>query len=74
MEIIRLRAGEEFIKLSQAMKKASLVDSGAEAKMRVRLGEVTIDGRPEERPGKKLFPGDCFVCDKETYRIETSDH
>ena len=32
MEIIKLREGEEFIKLGQALKAAGSVDSGVEAK------------------------------------------
>ncbi len=69
MNEIALREGEEFIRLSQALKKAGLVLSGAEAKTRIRLGEITVNGEAEERPGRKLFSGDVFVFEKKEYVI-----
>ena len=56
MEIIHLR--EEYIKLGQALKAAGLVDSGVEAKIVIQNGEVTVNGEPDDRRGRKLFDGD----------------
>jgi ribosome-associated protein len=48
------------ITLAQALKAAGLVDSGGQAKQLVRSGAVSVNGVVELRPGRKLFPGDCF--------------
>ena len=69
MEIITLREGESFIKLSQALKKAAVVDSGAEAKMRIRLGEIAVNGETEDRPGRKLVHGDVVKAGNRTFEI-----
>ena len=67
--IITLRQGEDFIRLSQALKKAAITDSGAEAKMRIRNGEFTVNAEEENRPGRKLYDGDAFTGDGRTFRI-----
>lgn len=70
MESIELREGDDFIKLSQALKKAGLVENGAEAKTRIRLGEVKVNGETDDRPGRKLVSGDVFVFGKTQIKIE----
>ena len=70
MEIIELRSGEEFIKLSQALKKAGITESGAEAKMLVRNGEIRVNGEKEDRPGRKLVSGDLLLIENREYRIQ----
>lgn len=70
MESIELREGDDFIKLSQALKKAGLVENGAEAKTRIRMGEVKVNGETDDRPGRKLVSGDVFLFDNVQYRIE----
>ncbi len=60
MEKISLRAGEEFIKLGQAMKKAGLEDSGVDAKIDIQDGLVKVNGDVETRRGRKLYEGDVF--------------
>lgn len=56
MEEIVLR--DEFIKLGQAIKAASLVESGVEAKIVIQDGEVKVNGVVETQRGKKLFGGE----------------
>ena len=69
MENIELREGDDFIKLSQALKKAGLVENGAEAKTRIRLGEVKVNGEIDDRPGRKLVSGDVIVFENGQYKI-----
>ncbi len=69
METLPLREGETYIKLSQALKKLSLVDSGAEAKMRVRMGEIFVNQEAEDRPGRKLVAGDVLSFQGKEYRV-----
>lgn len=64
MESIRLREQDEFIRLGQAMKKAGLVMSGAEAHGLIEEGRVKVNGETETRRGKKLYAGDVFAFEK----------
>lgn len=49
-----------YIRLDQAMKLASFVASGAEAKALVQEGAVAVNGTVCTQRGKKLYDGDCF--------------
>lgn len=73
MEIIKLREGEEYIKLGQALKAAGLVESGVEAKDVIQEGLVTVNGEVDTRRGKKLVDGDSVIFDGEEIRIMGND-
>ncbi len=68
MEIVKLR--EEYIKLSQALKAAGLVESGVDAKYAILDGLVKVNGEAEYQRGKKLRDGDVVTYDGQTIRIE----
>ena len=68
METIKIR--DEFIKLGQALKAAGLVESGVEAKIVIRNGEVLVNGRPELQRGKKLTGGEVISYNGQEIRIE----
>lgn len=68
MEIIKLK--DEFIKLGQALKAASLVETGAEAKDVIQDGLVKVNGEVDTRRGKKLYNGDVVEFDGEEIKIE----
>ena len=59
----------EFIKLQDAMKFANIVYSGGEAKALIQEGNVTVNGEVCTMRGKKLYPGDKFGFDGQTYLI-----
>ena len=59
----------EFIKLQDAMKFANIVYSGGEAKNQIQEGYVTVNGEVCTMRGKKLYPGDKFCFEGETYLI-----
>lgn len=58
MSTITLRG--PFITLVQALKAAGVAASGGQAKQLVRSGQVSANGEPETRPGRKLIAGDRF--------------
>ena len=62
-EEIRLREGDDFIKLGQLLKKAGVAGAGSDAKMLIEGGEVSVNGEIELRRGRKCYPGDeiCFA-------------
>lgn len=68
MEIIKLR--DEYIKLGQALKAASLVQDGVEAKLVIQDGEVKVNGEVDTRRGRKLYDGDMISFDGEEVKIE----
>jgi len=69
MIIVNIREDEEFIKLGQALKKASVVGSGVEAKIVIQDGLVTLNGEVEVQRGKKLYDGDIVSYNGETIKI-----
>lgn len=70
MEIIKLRAEDEFIMLGQALKAAGLVDSGVEAKEVILDGMVQVNGETDTRRGRKLYGGDVVQFDGQEIKIE----
>ncbi|GAA0805183.1 RNA-binding S4 domain-containing protein [Clostridium sp. AF19-22AC] len=70
MEIIKLRDGDEFIKLGQALKAAGLVESGVEAKEVIQDGEAKVNGETDTRRGRKLYDGDVVQFDGQEIKIE----
>ena len=69
-EKIRIRQGDEFIRLGQALKLVGAVSSGFEAKLVITEGEVSVNGEQELRRGRKLRDGD--VVEFGDYRISVS--
>ena len=59
----------EFIKLQDAMKYANAVPTGGLAKTEIQEGNVTVNGETCTMRGKKLYPGDRFAFDGDTYLI-----
>lgn len=70
METIEIR--DDFIKLGQALKKAGLVQTGAEAKERIENGEVQVDGEVELRRGRKLYDGAVVAWNGQQFRISAT--
>ena len=69
MITVMIREDEEYIKLGQALKKASLAGSGVDAKMVIADGLVSVNETVETRRGRKLYDGDIVTYDGETVQI-----
>ena len=59
----------EYIKLQDAMKFANIVYSGGEAKQLILEEQVFVNGEVCTMRGKKLYPGDTFSFQGDTYLI-----
>ena len=59
----------EYIKLESAMKLANIVPTGGSAKAEIQEGYVSVNGEVCTMRGKKLYPGDKFSFDGETFVI-----
>ena len=55
--------------LGQALKVASLVGSGGEAKILIQAGEVLVNGEVETRRGRKLEEGDVVEVGEERLEV-----
>jgi len=66
----KVKITSEFIKLDQFLKWADVTSSGVEAKYMVQDGEVTVNGEPEERRGRKLYPGDTVEVMGKKFIVE----
>lgn len=60
---------EPYIKLDQFLKWQNLVNTGGEAKIRIKEGEVIVNGKIETRRGKKLRTGDRVTIANKTYTV-----
>jgi len=49
------------MKLDQFLKWKGWVSTGGEAKQRIQMGEVRVNGSIEMRRGRQLVPGDRVV-------------
>ena len=59
----------EFIKLESAMKLANIVPTGGSAKAEIQEGYVAVNGETCTMRGKKLYDGDKFTFDGDTFVI-----
>ena len=66
---IPVNIGTEFIKLDAALKYANAVESGGMAKTVIQEGDVLVNGEVCTMRGKKLYPGDHFSFNGDTYLI-----
>jgi ribosome-associated protein len=56
--------------LGQALKVASVVGSGGEAKVLIQAGEVFVNGEVETRRGRKLQEGDVIEVGDERLEVD----
>ena len=61
------------MKLDQYLKFIGVVQTGGEAKMIIRSGEISVNGMIENRRGRKLNDGDQIIIANETYIVSNSD-
>ena len=66
---VQVSISTEFIKLESAMKLANVIPSGGTAKLEIQDGNVLVNGEVCTMRGKKLYPGDRFSFNGDTYLI-----
>jgi ribosome-associated protein len=59
----------DSIPLGAFLKLAGVIDSGGDAKQRIAAGEVSVNGEPETRRGRKLQPGDVVTLGPERMNV-----
>ncbi len=63
---------DDTIRLGQFLKLADLAEDGSHARELLDAGEVTVNGRPEERRGRQLRHGDVVAVGGEKARLVTA--
>ncbi len=61
MEKITSEISTEFIKLESLLKFEGAAETGGDAKLLIREGQVTVNGQVCTQRGKKIRPGDVVV-------------
>ncbi len=59
------RIHSEFITLGQLLKAADVVQSGGDVKWFLSQADIKVNDEPDNRRGRKLYPGDRIVIDFE---------
>lgn len=60
---MNIKITNEYITLGQLLKKADFIQSGGEAKFAVKTMKITVNGEPEDRRGRKLYPKDELMIE-----------
>ena len=67
METVTIQT--EFIKLDSFLKFCGACGTGGEAKMAIAEGDVLVNGEVCTMRGKKLYAGDTFTLDGESWKV-----
>ena len=59
----------DSIRLGQLLKLTNLVDTGGDAKSVLASGQVSVNGTPETRRGRRLVSGDVVAFGELSVRI-----
>lgn len=68
----KLVIDSEFIKLEATLKLAGWCDTGGQAKIRIQLGDVKLNGQTCLMRGKKCRPGDRITMDGKELLLEAA--
>jgi ribosome-associated protein len=71
-----LRAVEisgESIRLGQFLKLAGLLGSGSDIKPLLAERQVLVNGEPEDRRGRRLYPGDTVTVGRERLVVGSAE-
>ena len=60
---------DEYIRLCDALKFAGIAETGGIAKLMILDGGVAVNEEICLQKGKKLYPGDVFTADGESFKI-----
>lgn len=62
----------KIIRLDACLKRAGLVGTGGEAKLRIQAGEVQVNGHVETRRRKQLAIGDVIQFAGQSLTVDAS--
>lgn len=66
---MEIQIHSEYITLGQFLKMQDWVSSGGEAKTFLAQEKIYVNGEPESRRGRKLYPGDNVRVQDQTVQV-----
>ncbi|MDD5364711.1 MAG: RNA-binding S4 domain-containing protein [Gallionellaceae bacterium] len=66
---IEFKLTGDHVPLCDLLKLTGIADSGGQGKVLVATGEVTVDGRPEDRKTAKIRAGQRVECRGVTIKV-----
>ncbi len=62
-----------YITLGQLLKHANLIGNGGQVRSFLEETPIEVNGEPEARRGKKIYPGDCVDVAGTVLRIQSAE-
>lgn len=69
-----IKIDQEFVTLGQLLKMVDLISSGGMAKWYLSEFIVNVNGQPENRRGRKIYPGDQIEFFADDLSVTLSDN
>lgn len=69
MDTLEFKLRGEHVALCDLLKLTGIADSGGQGKLMIANGEVTVDGRPENRKTAKIRANQTVRCLGQTVRV-----
>lgn len=69
---IKLKADQEYITLQSVLQITDIISTGGMAKAYLETEKVLVNGVPENRRGRKLYPNDLVKVSGKTFLIVKS--
>lgn len=66
---MEIKIRTEYVTLGQLLKMCDFVQSGGQAKYAVKELAIFVNGDPEDRRGRKLYPGDKVEIEDQNFEI-----
>lgn len=68
-EKVLIKEGQDYITLNVVLKICDIIPTGGYAKIYLKENECYVNGEPENRRGRKLYPGDMVETSGITIEI-----
>lgn len=66
---MKIPINTEYVTLGQFLKITDFISSGGEAKFAVKELEISVNGEPENRRGRKLYKSDKITIEGQNFEI-----
>ena len=70
---MKVKIYTEYIELQQLLKITDWISTGGEAKTAVKKLNIMVDGKKEDRRGRKIYPGSTVVIQGRKYEVEADE-
>ena len=66
---VQIKPGEEYMTLNILLKIEGIIQTGGMAKAYLQENVVLVNDEPDNRRGRKLYPGDIVIIENIKYLI-----